>query len=76
MRNWLGNRSALEQHYGTTGQVPAIRILTPDKVYVVIADDTYNPKNTKNLERYLMQEQSYALHILQVLLSGQQYLHL
>lgn len=51
LRNWLGNRSALEQHYGTTGQVPAIRILTPDKVYVVIADDTYNPKNTKKFRK-------------------------
>lgn len=76
LRSWLGNRNTLEQHYGATGQVPAIRILTPNKVYVVIANDTHNPKNTKNFERYLMREQSYALHILQVLLSGQQYLHL
>lgn len=47
LRSWLGNRNTLEQHYGATGQVPAIRILTPNKVYVVIANDTHNPKTQK-----------------------------
>ena len=51
LRSWLGNRNTLEQHYGATGQVPAIRILTPNKVYVVIANDTHNPKNTKKFRK-------------------------
>lgn len=45
LKGWIGNSNELERHYGSNGEVPAVRILTPDKVYVIIADDTYNPHN-------------------------------
>lgn len=41
----------LEKHYGANGQVPAVRILTPDKVYVIIADDTYNLPNVCKIRK-------------------------
>lgn len=51
LKGTLGNSNELEKHYGVDGQVPAVRILTPDKVYVIIADDTYNPHNESKFRK-------------------------
>lgn len=51
LKSCLGNSDELERHYGANGQVPAVRILTPDKVYVIIADDTYNPHNESKFRK-------------------------
>lgn len=51
LEGWLGNPQSLEQRFGVNGQVPAVRILTPDKLYIVIPDDIYNPKNTKQYRK-------------------------
>ena len=51
LKGWLGNSNELEKHYGANGQVPAVRILTPGKVYVIIADDTYNPHNASKFRK-------------------------
>lgn len=50
LKGWLSNPNELEQHYAN-GQVPAVRILTPDKVYIIIADETYNPHNEKKFRK-------------------------
>ncbi|MDY2633634.1 MAG: hypothetical protein SOV83_03480 [Prevotella sp.] len=51
LKGWVGNSNELERHYGSNGEVPAVRILTPDKVYVIIADDTYNPHNKSKFRK-------------------------
>lgn len=51
LKGWLGNPNELDKHYGANGQVPAVRILTPDKVYVIIADDTYNLPNVCKIRK-------------------------
>lgn len=51
LKRLLGNPQSLENKFGANGQVPAVRIITPDKVYVIIPDETYNPKNTKKFRK-------------------------
>ena len=51
LKGWLGNPNELDKHYGANGQVPAVRILTPDKVYVIIADDTHNLPNVSKIRK-------------------------
>lgn len=51
LKGWLGNPNELDKHYGANGQVPAVRILTPDKVYVIIADDTHNLPNVCKIRK-------------------------
>ncbi|MDY6267145.1 MAG: hypothetical protein SPM31_08470 [Prevotella sp.] len=46
----LGNPERLDQLF-KDGSVPAARIITPNKVYIIIADDTFNPQNTKKIRK-------------------------
>jgi len=51
LKEKVDNPQLLKEYYGTDGSIPAIRIITPNKVYVVITDATFNPKNEKKLRK-------------------------
>lgn len=41
----------LEEYYGSRRSVPAVKIFTPDKVYFIIPDATFNPHNTNKFRK-------------------------
>ena len=45
------NPQMLDNHYGYMGRIPAVRILTPKKVYVIVLEDTCNKKNVKQIRK-------------------------
>lgn len=51
LKSSVKNPTKLDQQYGVNGEVSAVRILTPDKAYIIIADDVYNIKNTKKIRK-------------------------
>lgn len=51
LKNEVGNPQKLREIYGADESIPAVRVLTPQKVYVVIPDATYNPKNEKKMRK-------------------------
>lgn len=51
LKNQVGNPQTLQEFFGADKSVPAINIMTPDRVYVIIADATYNPKSPKKYRK-------------------------
>lgn len=49
LKNEVGNPEKLREFYGTSENIPAVRILTPKTVYIIIPDTTYNPKSEKKI---------------------------
>ena len=51
LRNMVCNPQMLDNHYGYMGRIPAVRILTPKKVYVIVLEDTCNKKNVEQIRK-------------------------